>query len=703
MNDFLQKTQKLTTVQEGAGEGGAKPVRRGRRGGLSKAISRRGDIGNGVADDDVSIGMSTIASRKSTVSKIFEFSKGSLTLSMLGGNKGKDGNSLHESKMSKGTKTTDASTHTKSTTFSSFGGSMLSRGSGKNQKMIKEMMDQLEGANKTLMFENQELRTKIKDAQEVYEAAALYQDWFSIQELAQVHTELCQMQAKFVIADRERSDLEKMLEPLSEMMDKKEMDILNLQSENKLQAERIALLEAKLKSENQSESNKIARLEAKLLEKENANKELEARLLNAECSNRHLLESHPRIVDLDNQFVMSTSTFASLGSIGSIDPDHSMDDDGNYYEEDLKSHDYESSSDGNAEMSKESPHDERMDIPLAPPPPPPRHYSTDPCSSHRKKLVKMDDQSRASRSKSPGTRKIAKSLFESDDQEKSSKPENNTMVSTSRLRSKSSTSSGATTRARRSSEGSSTLRAKSAEGRVRRTKSESLPASESKDRGSRSAPTTPTSQTSTRRRLRKGSSTDGLDSSQHSTKSNKSAKSARSASAARRRANNKPEPLSSSTHSTRRRSRGNALTEQDRKTVKEALASYVGTEDDQHNDRHHRRSSSADAELMPIESSSAKKAEQQQRHVPAPSPSSSKKVEQQRRQAPAPSTNKKPISETTIKTSNNNKTSASNKRPTTNDFRDLCSKPMALVQDRARVTEQPRIRPVQSSKCATSA
>jgi hypothetical protein len=120
--------------------------------------------------------------------------------------------------------------------------------------------------------------------------------------------------------------------------------------------------------------------------------------------------------------------------------------------------------------------------------------------------------------------------------------------------------------------------------------------------------------------------------------------------------------------------------------VKEALASFVGTEDDQRGDRHHRRSSSADADVMIVE------------------PLSSKKAERQQRLAPAPSTNKKPISEPTIKAFNDTTSSNSNKRPTTKDFKDLyCSKPMTLVQDRARVADQPRIRPILSSKCATSA
>jgi hypothetical protein len=418
-----------------------------------------------------------------------------------------------------------------------------------------------------------------------------------------------------------------------------------------------------LKSESNEQSKKIARLEAKLSEKESANKELEAKLRDADFNNRKLLEKasdHPMIVALDNQLAMSVNSFASFGSLGSFDHDHSMDDS---YEEDLK-HDGESSTDKSVGAAGTASH-EGLDLPLAPPPPPPpQHYSTDPCTTHRKKLMPTD-ASRSSRSKSPGTRKKAKSLFDAGEEPTTATPEHNTVVSTSRVgdeklrRAKSFSTK---------SFSSSMPRASSADGaRVRRTRSESLPVPEAVtegEKGSKSAPTTPTKET-TRRRLRKGSSTDGMDCSQHSAKSNRSAKSARSASAARRRNGAKLDPLSaSSNHSARRRARHSALAEKDRKIVKEALSLFVEEED----------------------------------AVPAvPIQSSFKKRPQLQHEGPPPATNK---------SINENKTSnqAKAKRLTTNDFKDLVSsKPMALVQDRARAPEQPRIRPIQSSKWAASA
>jgi hypothetical protein len=562
LNDFLQKEKQSISQQQQMKDAVNDDIRsRGasrlpfRRGKLLNGVSRRGDIGNNsshqrTVDDDESIGISTIASRATAKfgSKAFEFSKGSLTLSMLGASKSK--HKYNDSK-SRGTKTTEASTHTKST----FGSSMFSRDTSKSKVKLREMIDQLESANNALVTENHASKAALEELIVAYNRAILFEQWFSVQENAEMQTELSKAQCENARTKLENKDLKTQIKAIQESMKQLEKEAIDQQSVNDAQADRIAFLEAKL-LENQLDPS-----------------------------------HHHQLVKCENPVTISQDSLASFGSFGSLDDIDDIEHEQSSYEAELNCKD---------SAEEESIHSSKMsskafnlilddqDVFLAkPPPPPPRRCMTDPCNSHRKKTTV--EKPLSSRSKSTGFRKNFKELSAASATGASTDSSKNcgTVISTSRVSDKPrrsrSTSTGAratvTPREPRASDSTRTRRSQSA-GKISRETSDQKDAS-------KSVPTTPSRQAS-RRRLKKA---DSLDGSQHSAKSNKSCKSLKSAKSSgtiRRRAIAKPlDPLGAgSTHSTksaaRRRLRNCAIAEMDRSAVKEALNRFAGQENDPH-------------------------------------------------------------------------------------------------------------------------
>lgn len=210
---------------------------------LRKSYSKRGDLGN--INDEESIGISTIASKMTMFGKgkrMFETSKGSLTLSVLGANRSKS-----ISKSSKGNKSgsSDPSAHSKNS-ISAFGSSMFSRDSSKSKERMREMIEQLEGANKSLLLENEELCSKVAELSMNLERISHIPFWMSMGELAEVTTELCRFQALYANNMRTCEQQQKQIERSRNAMDENSKRIQELEDANKLKDERIAYLEAKL-------------------------------------------------------------------------------------------------------------------------------------------------------------------------------------------------------------------------------------------------------------------------------------------------------------------------------------------------------------------------------------------------------------------------------------------------------------------------
>jgi hypothetical protein len=256
-------------VPQASAEGGAKAPMRGKRGQLQRAASRRGDIGNYNVDndDDQSIGASTIASRFTIRSKaamsIFDISKTSLTLSMLGGgNKssrndsrsfGKSGSkhsstadpsfSKHSVSISKTNRTmttnTTMTTLTKSASGGSFASSMFSRDPSKSKEKMREAIEHLQAANRSLINDKQILVSRVDELTDALEKASFLHDWFSVMELAEANTQVCKFKSMYERAEIERERLDEFVRPL-------ERQVHKLIAENEEKNDRIAYLEARL-------------------------------------------------------------------------------------------------------------------------------------------------------------------------------------------------------------------------------------------------------------------------------------------------------------------------------------------------------------------------------------------------------------------------------------------------------------------------
>ncbi|KAL3913701.1 MAG: hypothetical protein SGILL_006382 [Bacillariaceae sp.] len=658
LNDFLQKEkesvkispqqqqQKNAINQDIVSRTGSRlPFRRGKRSEAGNNSKHNHNIA--IADDEESIGISTIAS-KGTLrlgSRVFEISKGSLTLSMLGASKSK--HSKYNESKSRTTKTTETtSNHTKS----SFGSSMFSRDTSKSKERLRVLIEQLEGANATLMSENKEARVELEKLKISHKRAALFEKWFSVQESAEVQTELAKARAQNIRTAMEKNDLQEQVKSLTESLEQIENDAVDLKAVNDAQADRIAFLEAKL-LENQLDPS-----------------------------------HHHQLVKCENAMTFSQDSLASFDTFGSLDFTVEVTEkDQSSYEEELNCKDEtdDETMDSTALQSKAF---KLVPDDVEPPPPPPSAgCMTDPCTSDRKKADV--EKPRSARSRSSGTKKRAKQLSgvsASSASTESSAP-SRTVISTSRVSARPRRSRSTPTGAR----APITQRDPRISDRARRTKSMDKPSSQVEQCQENKRVPTILSRQPSRRRLRKQSSTDPLSSSQHSAKSNKSSKSNKSAksnksvkssnTARRRKLMAKPlgkplDPLgASSTHSTgsaaaRRRLRNSAIAENDRGTVKESLMRIVGDD----NDHGHELSEKEHACSAPARTKS---------QLLAPPPTN-KDTPPMRRSA------------------------SKGKPATTNDDQDFVQrKPIALVQDNAKtqLRDQPRIRPALSSKWAMSA
>ncbi|KAG7374621.1 hypothetical protein IV203_013716 [Nitzschia inconspicua] len=524
---------------------------------FQKVGSRRGDIFNVGKNnnscnnnlDDDSIGISTIISMNTTkrTNRMLEISKGSLTLSMLGASKLSCKNKYNDSK-SRGTRTTEASSsHTKSTMASTFGSSMFSRDSSKTKERLREMVEQLEGANQTLVSENQLLKSRVEEVEEAWTEASFYKAWFSIQELAEIQTELCQLRAFKNRALQEQNELELEVKHLHITIDQQKEEIEDFKTMNQAQADRIAYLESKL-LENQLDPS-----------------------------------HHHQVVACGNPATVSMAdSFGSFDSFGITAEEEELEqDDEEWYEERLNG-ESEKSESAHDDVFKTFRHDKALELSNPPPPPSSPHCMTDPCTSFRKRAHGIPRTS----SKSPGQgnrRKNQEVLLKTgstDASNVSSAGGAGPVISTSRvsqIRRSRSTSVGSraksvgATRELRGSDGARMRPSKSFSGTDKNGATSGL-----------------TKQPSRRRIKNTNLSSDCLDSSQHSNKSARSIKSARSSGAARRRAVGKSLTDSlggtGSNHSiksaSRRRLRNSAVAESDRGAVRDALDRFVGEEKD---------------------------------------------------------------------------------------------------------------------------
>jgi cell division protein FtsB len=571
LNDFFQrdKTPSLTPQQRQLNKdiiskaSSRMPFRRGH---LFKGVSKRGDIAN-LGDittnnniikpnsDDESVGISTIVSMNTTkrTNRMFEISKGSLTLSMLGASKVSNyhnSNNKYNDSKSRGTRTTEAtSNHTKSTVVSAFGSSMFSRESSKSKERLREMVDQLEGTNRTLTTENQQLKARIEKVAEAWNEVSLYRAWFSIQELADLQTELSQLRTFQSRTTREQKDLEAEIETLAANLELVEKEKEDLRTENRAQAERIAYLEVIL-LENQLDPS-----------------------------------HHYQVVTCEN---MSQSSFGSFGSFGTLADE--ADNDQKTYEERLNgscvSRTFDGADDGFEAFCLIPNHKKNLELPLPPPPPPSRRCLTDPCNSIRKK----PREATSSKSPGKGNRRKSQELESSHiaSTKESSKAGTGPVISTTRL-------SDYPRRARSVSTGhrpNTAVETRSVDApRTRR------PKTYSNEKEREIVPSGLTKHPSRRRLKKSNTFGDGLDNSQHSAKSNKSSKSSKSSKSGkslrsnkssgtgRRRAIGKPvidsmgeTESSHSTKSAARRRLRNVT--QDRGTVRDALDRLVGAEEE---------------------------------------------------------------------------------------------------------------------------
>jgi hypothetical protein len=621
LNDFFKREKRppLTTQQRRLNQdivskaSSRLPFRR-----LQKTGSKRGDICNIPSGDnptdDESIGISTIVSMNTTkcTSRIFEISKGSLTLSMLGNSK--LSKSQYNDSKSRGTRTTEAtSSHTKSTMVSAFGSSMFSRDSSKNKERLREMVEQLEGVNQTLTSENKELHTRLEQVSQALYETSFYEAWFSVQELAEAQKEVCQLRAFQCHATREQESLEAKVENLTNIVEIQEAELLDLKTANQTQADRIAYLEMKL-LENQLDPS-----------------------------------HHHQVVSCENPAHASMAdSFGSFDSFGTMEEE---DDDQHSYEEELNGESEKSeSAHGNFKAFALIPQENTLDLPNPPPPPPSNRCLTDPCTSFRKKPAVRSN----SFSPGKGNKRTSRELLANTKKNPTTFTTNDStavgpVISSSRV----------TERPRRSRSNSMGSRSKAREPRsVDGTRMRRATSFSSSDKDKNGAATSGLTKQASRRRLKSSNiSGDGLDNSQHSSKSNKSGKSnksAKSSGTARRRAVGKPltDPLSGpgSSHSTRsaarRRLRNTAIVEADRGAVRDALNRQVGVEEDD----------------FPVTSS-------QDNTLAATS-----------------------------------KLIRTHRRSMSSDFTDMVSsKPMALVQDRAKLPKEPLIQPRLTNTWATSA
>lgn len=291
LNDFFsKKVTNESSAQAQIGPSVEKDVVRAmvRRGKMQKNASQRGDLGCGA--DDESIGLSTIDSKMSRSGKgknIFEISKGSLALSTLVGNRSKSksesskiygGNKSGHSDPSTHSKNSfsafggnksrhsDPSTHSKNSfsafggsksghsdpsahsknSFSAFGTSMFSRDSSKSKDRLREMIDQLEGVNKSLIGENQALLSMLEEKSSELARKSYLQGWMSVEELALLTTELCQFRSRYENAGLECEELQKQIKRLDQVVDEKRNKIQKLEADNEAKDEKIAILEARL-------------------------------------------------------------------------------------------------------------------------------------------------------------------------------------------------------------------------------------------------------------------------------------------------------------------------------------------------------------------------------------------------------------------------------------------------------------------------
>jgi hypothetical protein len=539
-----------------------------RRGHLCKGGSKRGDIAkladittgyniiNNNSDDDYT-GISTIVSMGFAKRPTRSYENSILGVSNVSNYPSSNSNTnttnKNDDSKSNRTRATEAtSTHTKLTVVSAFGSSMFSRESSKSKERLREMVDQLEEANQTLTRENKQLKARIEQVAEAWREASLYQAWFSVQELAELQTELCQLRAFKTIVTQEQINLVAEMEAVVANLEQTEKEKEDILIENRAKAERIAYLELMLLKNQLDPSH------------------------------------HYQVVTCENPGNASQSSFGSA-SFASV-ADQGDDDDQKSYEERLNGSGGKTTLDAVDDGFKVFcmvPHEKKnLHLPLPPPPPPSRRYLTDPSNSFRKNSREMA----ICKSTGKGSGRKSQELVSSHAAcvKDASTSVAGPVISTTRL-------SDNPRRARSVSIGtrpSRVIETRSADGaRTRRPK---LSCNEKDKEGVLSALTKHPS----RRRLKMSNShVDSLENSQHSAKSNKSSKSSKSnksvksirsnksSGAGRRCAIGKPQTEciggTGSNHSTKSATRRRLRNvSQDRGTVRDALDRLVGAEDE---------------------------------------------------------------------------------------------------------------------------
>jgi hypothetical protein len=262
LGDFLDTTNSdapnplhLAAVQE-------VHSRRGRR---EKSLSKAT-----VLKDDPSLGVSTVmAPREKTKGglNLFDKSKNSLgfgssknssknkntkqfTLGSLKNSSRKGSKSNDSSKSSFGlssalgsSKTNDDQSVTSRTR--NFSSMFPSKGDSKHSKNQDIIICDLQGENRDLSKQNEQLQSQLTDLSATLDRLTFLQQWRSLEELAQVTTELCQAKSLCEQANREITRLDSKLELSEKLIDAKERTICNLESAKNTQEKRITSLEVK--------------------------------------------------------------------------------------------------------------------------------------------------------------------------------------------------------------------------------------------------------------------------------------------------------------------------------------------------------------------------------------------------------------------------------------------------------------------------
>ena len=80
------------------------------------------------------------------------------------------------------------------------------------------MIEQLEAANKALISENQEIKAGLEEIAVAYQRAHLFEQWFSVQENAEIQTALAKAQSENERLKREKKGATRYMEKYFKML-----------------------------------------------------------------------------------------------------------------------------------------------------------------------------------------------------------------------------------------------------------------------------------------------------------------------------------------------------------------------------------------------------------------------------------------------------------------------------------------------------